>query len=89
MWLKSVSARIEASWAFFKWRIADSCSISCHHLVKKLCTVEKSSNEGGGHDFRIVHLALAVFLMMHGFQQIVTQAERRDNFVVHGLAPPE
>jgi hypothetical protein len=25
---------------------------------------------------------------MHGFQQIVTQAERRYNFVVHGLAPP-
>src|SRR5947208_9159570 len=25
--------------------------------------------------------------MMHGFQQIVTQAERRDNFVVHGLPP--
>jgi ribonuclease I len=24
---------------------------------------------------------------MHGFQQIVTQAERRDNFVVHGLPP--
>jgi ribonuclease I len=34
-------------------------------------------------------VTLAVFLMMHGFQQIVTQAERRDNFVVHGLAPPE
>jgi hypothetical protein len=30
---------------------------------------------------------LAVFLMMHGFQQIVTQAERRGNFVVHGLPP--
>jgi hypothetical protein len=28
---------------------------------------------------------LAVFLMMHGFQHIVTEAERRDNFVVHGL----
>jgi hypothetical protein len=27
--------------------------------------------------------------MMHGFQQIVTQAEDRDNFVVHGLAPLE
>src|SRR2546428_12513278 len=25
--------------------------------------------------------------MMHGFQQIVTQTERRDNFVVHGLPP--
>jgi ribonuclease I len=25
--------------------------------------------------------------MRHGFQQIVTQAERRDNFVVHGLPP--
>jgi len=24
---------------------------------------------------------------MHGFQQIVTQAERRYNFVVHGLPP--
>jgi hypothetical protein len=30
---------------------------------------------------------LVVFLVMHGFQQIVTQAERRDNFVVHGLLP--
>jgi ribonuclease I len=27
--------------------------------------------------------------MMHGLQQIVTQTKRRDNFVVHGLAPPE
>src|SRR5262249_26519595 len=26
--------------------------------------------------------------MVHGFQQIVTQAERRYNFVVHGLLPP-
>ena len=25
--------------------------------------------------------------MMHSFQQIVTQAERRYNFVVHGLPP--
>ena len=25
--------------------------------------------------------------MMYGFQQIVTQAERRYNFVVHGLSP--
>jgi hypothetical protein len=25
--------------------------------------------------------------MMHGFQQIVTEAECRDNFVVHGLPP--
>src|SRR5215467_5996168 len=25
--------------------------------------------------------------MMHGFQQIITQAERCDNFVVHGLPP--
>jgi hypothetical protein len=30
---------------------------------------------------------LAVFLMMHGFQQIVTQAEDRYNFGVHGLPP--
>jgi hypothetical protein len=43
--------------------------------------------QGGGHDFRIVHLTLAVFVMMHGFQQIVTQAECRYDFVVHGLAP--
>src|SRR5215813_7616089 len=26
---------------------------------------------------------------MHGFQHLVTQAERRDNFVVHGLLPLE
>ena len=25
--------------------------------------------------------------MVHGFQQIVTQAERRYNFIVHGLLP--
>ena len=43
-------------------------------------------NQGGGHDFCIVHLTLTVFLMMYGFQQIVTQTERCDNFVVHGLA---
>jgi hypothetical protein len=30
---------------------------------------------------------LVVFWMMHGFQQIVTQTERRYNFVVHGLPP--
>jgi hypothetical protein len=41
MWFKSVSAGLEASWAFFKWGIADSCSIPCHHLVEKMCTVEK------------------------------------------------
>src|SRR5262249_48903900 len=45
------------------------------------------SNEGSRHDFRIVHLALPVFLMMHSFQQIVTQAEDHCNFVVHGLPP--
>jgi hypothetical protein len=48
---------------------------------------EYSSNEGGRHDFCSVHLTLTVFVMMHGFQQIVTQAEDRDNFVVHGLPP--
>jgi hypothetical protein len=32
---------------------------------------------------------LTVFLMMYGFQQIVTQTEGRDNFVVHGLTPHE
>jgi len=34
-----------------------------------------------------VQLTLAVFSMVHGFQQIVTQAERRYNFVVHELLP--
>ena len=48
---------------------------------------EESSNAGGRHDFRIVHLTLVIILMMHGFQQIVTQAEDRYNFVVHGLPP--
>jgi len=46
-------------------------------------------NPGGGHDFCIVHLTLPVFVMMHGFQQIITQAERCDNFVDHELALPE
>jgi len=50
---------------------------------------ESGGNQGSRHDFRIVHLTLTVFLMMYGFQQIVTQTERRDNFVVHGLTPPE
>ena len=44
-------------------------------------------NQGGGHDFCIVHLTLTVFLMMYGFQQIVTQAIRRYNLLVHGLPP--
>ena len=44
-------------------------------------------DQGSRHDFRLVHLTLAVCLVMHGFQQIVTQAEGRDNFVVHGLLP--
>ena len=48
---------------------------------------KERGNEGGGHDFSIVHLTLAVFLMMYGFQQSVAQAERRYNFVVHGLPP--
>jgi hypothetical protein len=30
---------------------------------------------------------LVVFVMMHGFQQIITQAECCYNFVVHGLPP--
>src|SRR4029450_3643083 len=50
---------------------------------------KQSGNQGGGHTFRIVHLTLTVFLMMYGFQEIVTQTERHDNFVVHGLTPPE
>jgi hypothetical protein len=49
---------------------------------------KQSGNQGGGHNFRIVHLTLTVFLMMYGFQEIVTQTERHDNFVVHGLTPP-
>ena len=48
---------------------------------------DEGGNAGGGHDCRIVHLALVIFVMMHGFQQIVTQAERRSNFVVPGLPP--
>jgi hypothetical protein len=46
---------------------------------------EYRGHQGGRHDCCIVHLTLAVFLMMQGFQHIVTEAERRDNFVVHGL----
>jgi hypothetical protein len=49
---------------------------------------EYSRNQRGGHDFGIVHLTLFVHMMMYCFQQIVTQTERRNNFVVHGLAPP-
>jgi hypothetical protein len=49
----------------------------------------QSGAQGGGHDFRIIHRALTIFLMMHSFHQIVTQTKRRDNFVVHGLTPPE
>jgi hypothetical protein len=33
---------------------------------------EERGHQGSGHDFRIVHLTLTVFLMMHRFQQIVT-----------------
>ena len=50
---------------------------------------ESRGNTGGRHDFCIVPLTLVVFLMMHGFQQIITQAERCYNFVVHGLPPLE
>src|SRR5262252_6380608 len=39
-------------------------------------------NQGGGHDCCIVHLTLTVFLMMYGFQQIVTQTEGCNS---HGL----
>src|SRR5215831_3821595 len=46
--------------------------------------VETSVNTGQTHQ---TERSVTVFLMMHGFQQIVTQAERRDNFVVHGLPP--
>jgi len=42
---------------------------------------------GRGQDFRIAHLTLGVFLMMHGLQQSVTQAVRRYHFFVHGLPP--
>jgi hypothetical protein len=48
---------------------------------------EESRSEGGGHDVRIVHLTWAVFLMMHGLQQIVTPAEDRYHVVIHGLPP--
>src|SRR5438105_12895478 len=52
-------------------------------MTSKACR----GNDSRMQDFCIVHLTLAVFLMMHGFQQIVTQVERRYNFVVHGLPP--
>ena len=48
---------------------------------------EERCDEGRRHNFRIIHLTLGVFWMMHGFQQIVTQAACRSNCVVHGLAP--
>jgi hypothetical protein len=44
-------------------------------------------NEGGRHHCGIVHLTLTVFVMMHGFQPIVTQAEDCYDVVVHGLPP--
>jgi hypothetical protein len=52
-----------------------------------MTTQAARGDEGGGHAVRIVPLTLAVFLMMPDFSPIVTQAECRDHFVVHGLAP--
>jgi len=54
-----------------------------------IATEEYSRREGGGHDFRVVHLTLLMVLMAYRFSQIVAQTVRRYNFVVHGLAPPE
>ena len=36
-----------------------------------------SKEQSGGHEFSIVHVAFRVLSMVHGFQQIVTQAEGR------------
>jgi hypothetical protein len=47
----------------------------------------ESRREGGGHHCGVVQLTLGVFLMVYGFQQIVTQAIRRSNGLGHGLPP--
>ena len=52
-----------------------------------MAMVPPSLTEMTSREARVV--SLTVFLMMYGFQQIVAQTERHDNFVVHGLAPPE
>jgi hypothetical protein len=39
--------------------------------------------DGSGHDFRIAHLALWIFVMSQGFEHIVTQAKDCYNLVVH------
>jgi hypothetical protein len=52
-----------------------------------IASKKSSGNQSGCHHFSIIHLALVTLLMMNRFQQIVTQAERRYNFVVHGLPP--
>ena len=64
-------------------------AVLCEHGASAFLIPSKEYRgyQGGRHDFRIVHLTLVVFLMMHGFQQIVTEAERRYNFVVHELPP--
>ena len=40
-----------------------------------------------GHDLRIAHLTLGIVMMVHSLSQIVTQAIRRYNMLVHGLPP--
>jgi hypothetical protein len=40
-------------------------------------------NDGGGHHFGIRHPALPIFMVMQGFQHVITQAKNDYNLGVH------
>jgi hypothetical protein len=47
----------------------------------------QGSHDGGGHHLSIAHLALGVFVMIQGFQDIVTQTVTGYDLIVHGGSP--
>jgi hypothetical protein len=53
----------------------------------KVAAIFQRGDERGGHHLGTAHLALRVFSMTHGLQQVVTKAKHCYNLIVYGLPP--
>ena len=84
---ESMQVSIEAA---FAEHTRDVAVLGEHEASRVVSSLEAGSgNQGDGQDFGIVELPRErAFLVLDGFEQVVTQAEGGYNSFFHGLLPP-
>jgi hypothetical protein len=76
-----VQPTVEPTSAEHIWNIALFTQIATRQ--REIAFEMQHGNDGGGHDFCIAHLSLAIFPMMERLEHVITKAKHYYNLGIH------